>query len=306
MARKISPAEAKRMHCIVTRHEQMENGEYRFRLENQADGTAYVLTRADATGRWQQSHFHARLLETYVVQSGWMALAELIDGRLSLRTFGPGCMVTTRPGMVHNVYLPAGAVIHTVKHGEAPGEDRETDSTTAAFDLLTAELASEDRIRAEAIRSPGKIVYTEEYRHFDNLIWQVPAWATAIFAISIQVCQDLIANPLAGAAAPASGNSTALLMLLLFMGVAIGCFSFVLVRFRCHQQGLKGYSATPRWRSASTIMQTLTTAESLVLMGIASWSLGLSAVWTTGIGLALLALLIWLAEHSVRNSVTNP
>ena len=305
MTREISPAEARSKHGIVTCHGQMENDEFRFRLRNKRDGTAYVLTRASASGGWQRSHFHTRLLETYVVQSDWMALAELIDGRLSVRTFGPGEVVTTRPGIVHNVYLPADAVIHTVKHGEAPGEDRAVDSTTAAFDLLTRELASEDRIRAAAMRSPAKVAYSEEYRHFDNLIWQVPAWATAIFAISIQVCQDLVVDPAAGAVPP-SGNSVALLMLLLFMGVAIGCFSFVLVRFRCHQQGLKGYSATPRWRSASTIMQSLTTTESLILIGIVAWSLGMPPVWAAGIGLVLLALLIGLAERSVQNGSTRP
>jgi hypothetical protein len=40
----------------------------------------------------------------------------------------------TEPGISHNVYLPAGAVIHTVKHGEASEtdwhEDLELDRTT--------------------------------------------------------------------------------------------------------------------------------------------------------------------------------
>src|SRR5690242_10293711 len=60
---------------IVTRHEQMDNGEYRFRLLA-SDGSAYSRTVAGDRGAWQNSHSHNTARETYIVQSGWMAFAQ--------------------------------------------------------------------------------------------------------------------------------------------------------------------------------------------------------------------------------------
>ena len=69
---------------IRTNHERMSNDELRFRL-TAADGSGYIRTVASNTGAWQSSHFHKALLETYIVQSGWAALVELIDGSLRSR-----------------------------------------------------------------------------------------------------------------------------------------------------------------------------------------------------------------------------
>lgn len=37
-------------------------------------------------------------------------------------------------------------------------------------------------------------IYTQDYRHFDNLIWQVPAWATAVFSFSVTSAVIILAN----------------------------------------------------------------------------------------------------------------
>lgn len=37
-------------------------------------------------------------------------------------------------------------------------------------------------------------IYTQDYRHFDNLIWQVPAWATAVFSFSVTSAVVVLAN----------------------------------------------------------------------------------------------------------------
>jgi mannose-6-phosphate isomerase-like protein (cupin superfamily) len=99
-------------------HSEMPDGELRFRLKH-ADGTAYSRTEATARGGWQNSHYHSSVRETYIVQSGKMALAELVDGALKLRIFGPNEICTTKPNVSHNVYLYRNSVIHSVKHGEA-------------------------------------------------------------------------------------------------------------------------------------------------------------------------------------------
>lgn len=124
--RTISPEEAARLG-ITTHHEQMENGEQRFRLEA-ADGSAYIRTEAGKNGAWQNSHRHNYALETYAVQTGWMALVEKGDTGIIVHIINPGIVVSTRPDVSHNVYLPARAVIHTIKHGGAVDGDWFADS----------------------------------------------------------------------------------------------------------------------------------------------------------------------------------
>ncbi len=114
--RDIEAAEA-RARGVWTHHSQMPNGELRFRLRHD-DGTAYSRTEAGDDGGWQKSHHHRTVRETYIVQRGRIALAELIDGALRIRVFGPDDIFTTAPNVPHNIHLYRNTVIHTVKHGE--------------------------------------------------------------------------------------------------------------------------------------------------------------------------------------------
>lgn len=106
---------------IHTNARQMPNGEQRFYF-NMPDNSAYIRTEAGEEGAWQNSHFHKGVRETYIVQSGWMAFTTLTpDGDYTLRIYNAGGVVSSQPGEHHNVYLPAAAVIHTVKHSDAIG-----------------------------------------------------------------------------------------------------------------------------------------------------------------------------------------
>jgi len=179
--RKIEDKEAESIHGIKTLHEEIGN-ENRFRLMKN-DGTAYIRTESGAGG-WQQSHYHRHLLETYIVQEGWIAFAKFNEGKRQISTYGPGELFTTEPNFIHNLYLPAGAVIHTVKHGASASDDRVVDVLTERFDEMT-QCLTEDQIERESgtmIDGKPNEVYTEDYRHFDTLIWQLPVWCTAIFA----------------------------------------------------------------------------------------------------------------------------
>ena len=119
-ARDIEAHEARAMG-VWTHHSETPNGERRFRLRHD-DGTAYSRTEATANGGWQNSHSHRSVRETYIVQRGRMALAELIDGALRMRLFGPNEICTTEPNIPHNVYLYGNTVIHSVKHGDGASE----------------------------------------------------------------------------------------------------------------------------------------------------------------------------------------
>jgi mannose-6-phosphate isomerase-like protein (cupin superfamily) len=115
-AREIETQEA-RAKGVWTQHSEMPSGELRFRLRHD-DGTGYSRTEAGDSGGWQTSHHHHSVRETYITQRGRMAFAELIDGGLRIRLFGPGEICTTEPKVPHNVYLYRNTVIHTVKHGD--------------------------------------------------------------------------------------------------------------------------------------------------------------------------------------------
>lgn len=128
---------------VIAHHEQMDNGEYRFRLIA-SDGTAYIRTVAGDRGAWQNSHFHKAVRETYVVQSGWMAFAERKEHDVTIQVYRPNQLLMTEPRVSHNVYLPAGAVIHTVKHGVASESDWHPD---AEFDRITKSITEDEITR---------------------------------------------------------------------------------------------------------------------------------------------------------------
>lgn len=118
----ISPQDAQDQFGIRTRHQQMPCGEYRFRLGLES-GAGYCLTVAGDVGGWQKSHFHRCWTETYIVQQGWVLLAtwEKGQGRVEkLDTNACRCLPSELP---HNLYLPAGAKVHSVKSGDGQRSD---------------------------------------------------------------------------------------------------------------------------------------------------------------------------------------
>ena len=119
----ISQDEASKKHGIKCSHSVSEDGELRFRLISN-DGTAYIRTEGPPMGEWQDSHWHNKVKETYIVQSGWIGYAEMNDGHPIYRIYNVGESFTTPPYIIHTVYIPSGAVIHTVKHGDTTGEER--------------------------------------------------------------------------------------------------------------------------------------------------------------------------------------
>ena len=259
MIKVIPPGLAKAQHGISALHHEMENHELRFRLKH-TSGSAYILTKATAGSGWQKSHYHEVVRETYIVESGWMAFAELLDGWMRVRIFANGAVLTTQPNVVHNVYLPDGAIIHTVKHGGGEGDDRHTDGDAPALDLLTCALSNEAQIRAAAYRSGNGASYPEGYRHFDGLIWQVPAWSTAIFALACPIVIDAARLPVGGIAEQNSAG------LVVFLSICLMVFGLVLYRFRVHQRSMKAYPSTPLWKSAQSWTQAMVAAQYSVLL----------------------------------------
>jgi uncharacterized membrane protein YidH (DUF202 family) len=295
MGRVISPEEADRDHGVTTLHEHMADGERRFRLRK-SDGTAYIRTEAGPTGAWGESHYHASVRETYIVQEGWIAYAEISEGEPKYNQYDAGEMLTTRPGVIHTVYMPAQAVIHTVKHGEASGEDRITDEQTKMLDQAVRCLQGEDQIRREAtqkgrsvtmkVKDPEKS-YPPALRHFDWLIWQVPAWSTAIFLVTAVGVNSIQQAGFLSEATDLRKEAIASAFLVL-MSLVILALSHALYQFRRHQWRIPIDEplGTPRWASASMYLQIVVTTEAFALLFLAvsinpplqKWAFGVACV----------------------------
>lgn len=137
----------------------MDNGEYRFRLmqNGQNAGYGYILTvMPPATASaWQNSHYHMGVMETYIVQKGWFGFASLLpDGEMTVRVYRSGDIFTTTPGHAHNVYMSAGTVIHTVKHGDCSLE--KDWFASPVLDGKTKYLSEADIFRLAGIFNPDK------------------------------------------------------------------------------------------------------------------------------------------------------
>jgi len=137
---------------VNAHHSRMDNGELRYRLESK-DGSAYVRVEASEAGGWQNSHYHKSVLETYIIQDKWAAFAELQGDDVLWRIMRPGDVYTTRREVSHNVYLPALAVIHVVKHGSST-ELSDWFSDTA-LDMKTKHL-SEEELLGQSLRTVSR------------------------------------------------------------------------------------------------------------------------------------------------------
>lgn len=270
----IEPEEAKEQYGIRTSHEKMPNGELRFRLLSETDSTRYIRTQrpSEADGEWQEAHYHRSVKETYIVQKGWIAFAEELGGRLDLFILKEGDIRTTKPTVKHNVYMSSGAEIHTIKHGLGQGKDWEPSPELTNKCL---ELNTEKAINDYAAETEQRPTYDEEYRHFDTLIWQMPAWSTAIFLGNAAVLGSISENDLKKLFPEFTFQSlTAGFLIVVF--IFLFGLTLALYRFRCHQAPMKNYKRTKWWASASTHLQIYVTAQAFVVLYLALGALSFS------------------------------
>lgn len=112
--------------------------------------------------------------------------------------------------------------------------------------------------------------YSEDYRHFDNLIWQVPNWASATFALTATAASVAAVNSDAFAAATGLRIKPFIGLFLLIVAVVLTLFSNVLFRFRIHQATLRirasSFVRHYRWLPAGhTSIQTILSLEAAAL-----------------------------------------
>ena len=138
MPKLISEVEA-HLLGIDTFHQEMDNGERRFRLVS-SDGSSYIRTEASNHGGWQRSHYHKSLTELYVVQKGWLVYAEYAsDDQVVLKNLEQGESI-----LHHNLYMSAYCVTHVIKYG---GEIENDWYPSPELDKLTIHLPESEIAR---------------------------------------------------------------------------------------------------------------------------------------------------------------
>ncbi len=310
--RSISPEEAASKHGITTRHDEMDNGEVRFRLEKQ-DGVAYIRTEASALGGWQQSHSHVTATETYIVQRGWIAHASLLGDAPQIFLVPAGESVTSPPGMVHNIYMPANSVMHTLKHGDASSGEAVRNEESNLLDERTLRLSEGQLLKLAAqmkdsisIKPETPEFYSQDYRHFDTLIWQVPTWSSAIFALTAVATGAVLSNAANTNLIFGVEAKTVLASLLGTVTLVLLLLWNVLLRFRMRQAGIHLHSNTfiPA-RSffqpgGQECLQLIAALEISVLLAGILLLFGAPATWAGFTALVLLLAMVLLSAKAVK------
>lgn len=280
---------AKTEHGICTKHGRMRtNAELRFRLNSASDGSSYIRTQTSSqSGGWQNEHFHFHMRETYIVEKGWIGYAELTDAGPSFQKVTEGELFTTSPNVVHNIFMPPGAVIHTVKHNGGVAKDWQSDARCAVLKEHIGKLAGRfpdiPPVPSRPDSAPPASLYTEGYRHFDNLIWQVPAWSSALFAAIIASVNGFLSPTASAPGVQASDTSSNLIAARLgfssevFAAVQLLAFGFFLLamyyalhRFRWHQLHAKSWGRT----TSSPVISPQTALQLLVALQAALLFMG--------------------------------
>jgi cupin superfamily acireductone dioxygenase involved in methionine salvage len=136
-------AERAKEFGIITKHESMDNGEMRFRLQS-SDGSSYIKTVAKTEGGWENSHYHTSLTEIAIVQAGWIVIAQYIDNKLKLTKIEKDNYFICKPNICHNTYLSANASTHTVKYG---GTDKPDWIACPELDEITHKIKEEELLK---------------------------------------------------------------------------------------------------------------------------------------------------------------
>lgn len=324
---------AKQDYGIVIRHGKMStNGELRFRLESKFDGSAYIRTQTTPQSKgWQNSHFHKKLIETYIVEKGWIGYVERTGDSPNFYKYVEGEVFSTSPGIVHNIYMPENSVIHTVKHGGPPvspgsKDDWEPDNEFTNylkanfFENTFSTATPKQNIGTSDLEEPMSLStenkfqgfndheYSESYRHFDTLIWQIPTLSTAIFTglligySALNSASTLIAKQLEDVGLVV-GSQTMFGLVTLLFGLIMLVMAYTLVRFRSHQVKLKNWSSTSL--SPQKLLQFVINFQTFLILFVGFIFLGIDYKFSLGSILALFAAWCLFFEHKINEITSN-
>ncbi len=147
--------------------------------------------------------------------------------------------------------------------------------------------------------------YIQDYRHFDNLIWQIPAWASAIFSFSVTTSVLALSNAksIESTLPIDAGHAVAVFLFsVFFVFLLLTC---VFLRFRLHQRSIyrpNRKHVPSKWflvpgQSALLLVLFL---ESGVILSFALVTVGLNAIHSIAVGMAFLLIGFSYVEWSIR------
>ncbi len=272
---------------IKTYNQKMKNGEVRFYL-NQKGKYGYIMTISKDEGVWQKPHYHKYFGETYIIQSGKVIYAFNKENKWYEEIINENGIFTTEPNVPHNIYTFPDTIMHTVKHGDVSMSDWHED-TSITFEEFKTELESKynlkqnkdkkkDELKRTSLRNYFSVFnhytkenppsYSTEYKHFDNLIWQVPAWATAIFTLAISFIGSITVKNMNWPNENGISMLLAIGILYIILGLILQIFGYALFRFRIHQNLSRKEQGLPWPFSAHSWLQLAVTIESAILFFI--------------------------------------
>lgn len=133
--------------------------------------------------------------------------------------------------------------------------------------------------------------YSEAYRHFDNIIWQVPTWGIAVSAGTIVAAVEMNSAPSIGTIAVIHAQ----FLVLLFGAALLGCLAMVVCKARVHQTStLLGIALSPPFSykmSAGKLLQAIICYVSAGLLWL-SVTVVAPSKWSTVLCVAI-AILFW-------------
>ena len=246
----------------------------------------------------QGAHSHNIVREAMLVLEGTIGVEEMVADVTTAQTLNAGDFVVFDRGVAHRMENRSDQTARTL-HFKFLGEGKDR------------ALFAEDKVISGNSVSPPAVVpeiYTQDYRHFDNLIWQVPAWASAIFSLAITTSALVLANAKLIEAAFSFPVSTPRSVAFFLFGVffVLLCLTNVFLRFRLHQRvaprpNRRHVPALWYMGSGQTSLLLVLFIEMGLILCFALIALGLEPVVADAIVVVLFLPAFLYVERSVRN-----
>ena len=201
----------------------------------------------------QEVYSHRVVREAMLVLEGTVSVEERVADQSNHQTLAAGDFVVFDCGVSHRIANKArdqARILHFKFLGE--GNDR-TSSIEDKNDTSTG----------QTLTTSVSDIYTQDYRHFDSLIWQVPAWASALFSFSITGAVLVLANSARiESLLPSIKASLSVSIFLLSVFVVQLLLLNVFLRFRLHQRVV----FRPNARNVPRLWYMLSGQSSLLLV----------------------------------------
>ena len=204
----------------------------------------------------QEAHSHQVVREAMLVLEGKVfveEVEEIVSDQFNRQTLNSGDFVVFDRGIFHRIANNS-CVRARILHFKFLGERK--DRTLFVED-------KNDASYWQKLTASEFEIYTQDYRHFDSMMWQVPAWASAIFSFSITIAFLLLANSAEIENLLPSINAKISVSIFLFSEFVILLLLLnVFLRFRLHQRLV----IRPKRRNVPRLWYMLPGQSSLLLI----------------------------------------